>query len=103
MEVLTWVICILLVVFALFCAAAGIAVVGFFIFIFLPTIAGLVIGIWTWWAGHDNLGMLIILVGFIGQYFWGGDSGKGNTYNPMAGKIKRYNKSGDVVGYQDKE
>lgn len=104
MEVLTWIICIALVAFVLFCAAVSITVVSFFVFLLLPTIAGLVVGIWTWWAGHDNLGMLIILTGFIGQYFWGQRfKGSSSTYDPMEGKIRRYNKSGDVVGYQDKE
>ena len=40
------------------------------LYILIPTIAGLIVGIWLWRNDHDNIGMLVILAGFVGQPFW---------------------------------
>ncbi|WP_372722047.1 hypothetical protein [Immundisolibacter sp.] len=102
MEALTIVIEVLISGGVLGIAVVAIWIVGFAVWMFLPALLGLGLGIWLWVAGHDNIGVVLIISGFIAQALWNRKFKTGG-YDPMGGKSKIYDKSGNVVGYRDKD
>jgi hypothetical protein len=71
-----------------------------------PIIIGLAVGIPLWKAGHDNIGVLVIIVGIVGQIIWYFGflyEGEGSSDDSMADKKRRYNKEGEIIGYEDKD
>lgn len=71
-----------------------------------PALTGIGIGIYLWINGHDNLGVIAIICGLVGEVVWMSrfkSEGGGSSYDPMADKRKHYNLKGETTGYEDRE
>ena len=104
MEVLTLLLVLAALLAALYFSAIGLVVVIFVIGFSWPTLIGLCLGGWLWSSGHENIGMIAIVGGIVGNVVLlaKSDLGKGGGYDPMAGKTKISNKDGRIIGYRDK-
>ena len=89
--------------------ALAIGVVAWiFLSLFWPLILGIIGGIFIWIYWSDNAGVIFALVCFVGQFFWGKyvDPDTGGSYSgdsATRGKIRHYNKDGELTGYSDKD
>lgn len=89
---------------------------------FWPTVLGVILCVFLWRSGLDNIGVLFAIAGVVGDFYWlksplakkvnewlerwlplYKDSFEPSASKSMAGKIARYDKDGKVVGYQDRE
>ena len=84
----------------------------FMLVAYIPGCAGVASGVNLWGAGHDNLAVIIGIAGILVNIWWHDWLDKkwdvygeptGSSYNPMADKKKRYDKAGNVVGYEDRD
>ena len=106
---------VLLLIIYIVLAIVAIVIGYMFLFLLwriLPLIFGVSGGVWLWKYGHDNLGIIIGISGFILFFWWNdyldtrpiklkdGDYGGGfSTYDKKA----VYDKDGNVKGYIDKD
>jgi hypothetical protein len=105
MELLGAIFGLALAAFLLFWVFVGGAILLAFLYVLWPTAVGLILCVILWRAGHDNFGVAVLLILLIIQFFWSQRLPKGTgggSYNPMSGKGKIYDKSGNVRGFYDK-
>lgn len=107
------------VIYIILCIIA--AVVIFYVVVFLGAalfalwpigvgVAGLITSITLWKSGQDNIAVILCILSIGGSIFlqvwwvgtWGSKEEK-EYFNPMAGKRKRYNADGEIIGYEDKD
>jgi hypothetical protein len=79
------------------------------VWMFLPPIVGIGSAVWLWIVDHDNIAIVVLVLGFVAQKYWPWrdkteDTYTGdNYYDPMEGKTKIYDAKGNLSGYKDKE
>ena len=113
MDVIYIILCIIAVVVIFYVVVfLGAALFGFWPIVI--GVAGLITSITLWKSGHDNIAILCILLTIGGTFFlqvwWMADGmdrlfggKKGPYFDPMAGKRKRYNADGEIIGYEDRD
>ena len=103
MEVISWIFIIAAVIIVAVIAFAIGAIILFYVFLFLPAILGIGAGIWLWMHGHDNWGVIVGIASCFLTYYWMAKvNGDGPSYSdPWAGYKRRYDRDGNIVGYED--
>ena len=113
----------MIVIYIILCIIAAVAI--FYVVLFLGAalfaiwpfgigVAGLITSRILWKSGHDNIAVILCILsigGSIYLFFWWTTTTlweptvkeENGYFDPMAGKRKRYNADGDIIGYEDKE
>ena len=105
MEVLTIVFALVLLV-GLLCVVGVAAFYALaWVLAFGPVILGIVLGVWLWVAGYDNVGAV---VGVLGQLVYSKTWRKklessGSSWSWSDGKRATYDREGNITGYVDKD
>src|SRR3990167_3616990 len=111
------VIHIILYIIAVVAIIGVVLFLGAILFSIWPIVIGvicLIASITLWKSGHDNIAIICILLTIGGTFFlqvwWMADGmdrlfggKKGPYFDPMAGKRKRYNADGEIIGYEDRD
>jgi len=109
MDVIYIILCIIAVVVIFYVVVfLGAALFGFWPIVI--GVAGLITSITLWKSGHDNIAVILCILSIGGSIFlqvwwigtWGSEKEEG-YFDPMAGKRKRYNADGEIIGYEDKD
>ena len=87
-----------------------IVAVIYFLYKISPLLIGIGSGAILWFSGHDNIGLLIGIAGVVLQIAWVVKSLRRSEAewalypspdDPMSDKKARYNKDGEIIGYED--
>lgn len=81
---------------------------------FLPAISGISLGVYLWRSGHDNIAVIISIIGIAINCLWRpkwmtaladiiSEFNSGPTYDAMGDKKRRYDNDGNVIGFEDKD
>ncbi len=110
MTILLWILGLIVGAVALGFIIFGISLIGITVYFYLPSIVGILAGLWIWLStGHDNIGVAVGIIGIFINRYWDRYTSSGPLgtidygNDPMDSKSKIYDKSGNVVGYQDKD
>ena len=115
MEILLILVSLLVIAIALYWAWTVFIILGHIFIATWPVILGILICIFLWTSGQDNIGILFALAGIALNFWWvkffksrfGRNpfyySSSSSDYDPMSGKVARYDKNGNLIGYKDRE
>lgn len=93
--------------FALFWGALIALIILWCLLIYSPIIIGALLAAWLWANGHDNLGVIAVLLGAAGYGYIHNMLETGSTpssWSEFEERVKKiYNRAGEVIGYIDKK